>query len=62
MLIEVYTYDYENIISFLKENNYDYFVTLQISKKTNPCWDGTHNDYLFIDNHMNSIIFINNSV
>jgi len=51
MLIEVYTYDYENIISFLKENNYKLLCNFtNYSKKTNPCWDGTHNDYLFIDN------------
>ena len=51
MLIEVYKVDYNNIVEFLKENNYNLICNFtNYSKKTNPCWDGTHNDYLFIDN------------
>lgn len=51
MLIEVYKVDYNNIVEFLKENNYNLICNFtNYSKKTNPCWDGTHNDYLFMDN------------
>jgi hypothetical protein len=51
MLIEIYNHDFENILLFLTENcyilhsnfsNYNYI--------DNPQWDGTHNDYLFMDN------------
>ena len=52
MLIEVYTFDFDNIVQFLKENNYSLLCNFtNYSKKTNPCWDETHNDYLFIDNN-----------
>ena len=50
MLIEIYTKDYNDIIDFLNNNKYKL-----ISNFTNynnllcPNWDGTHNDYLFID-------------
>ena len=51
MLIEVYKVDYNNIVEFLKENNYNLICNFtNYSKKTNPCWDGTHNDYLFMNN------------
>lgn len=53
MLIEIYTEDYENIITFLKENNYSLHSNFtNYNKITNPGWDGTHNDYLFIDNKL----------
>ena len=51
ILIEIYTKDYENIVTFLKENNYRLHSNFtNYNKITNPHWDGTHNDYLFIDN------------
>ena len=50
MLIEVYVYDYEKILSFLKDNNYSLVDNItNYNKQDNPGWDGTHNDYLFID-------------
>lgn len=53
MLIEIYTEDYENIVTFLKENNYSLHSNFtNYNKITNPGWDGTHNDYLFIDNNL----------
>ena len=53
MLIEIYTEDYENIVTFLKENNYNLHSNFtNYNKITNPGWDGTHNDYLFIDNRL----------
>lgn len=51
MLIEIYNKDYDNIILFLKEKNYSLISNLtNYNLTTNPNWDGTHNDYLFIDN------------
>jgi FkbM family methyltransferase len=51
MLIEVYNYDYENILNYVNSNNYKLHSNLtNYNKIDNPCWDGTHNDYLFIDN------------
>jgi hypothetical protein len=42
MLIEIYQVDYDDIVKFLESKKY--------TKKTNPIWDGTHNDFMFIDN------------
>ena len=50
LLIEVYTKDYESILSFLQ--SYDYELTANFTnynRTTNPLWDGSHNDYLFRD-------------
>lgn len=48
MLIEIYTDQYDNIVSFLKEKGYELVCCLSNYNKTsNPGWDGTHNDYLF---------------
>jgi FkbM family methyltransferase len=50
MLIEVYNKDYNQIILFLKEKQYDLICNFSnYCLKTNPNWDGTHNDYLFVD-------------
>lgn len=50
MLIEVYNFDFENIVQFLKENEYKLLYNFtNYSKESNPHWDGTHNDYLFVD-------------
>jgi len=53
MLIEVYTHQYNQIVSFLSEQGYILVSCLSnYNKQSNPGWDGTHNDYLFkkIDN------------
>jgi FkbM family methyltransferase len=50
MLIEIYQKDYNNIVNFLNINSYKLHSNLtNYNKKDNPIWDGTHNDYLFID-------------
>ncbi len=51
LLIEIYNKDYDSIILFLEKNNYrlvDNFSNY--NRVDNPHWDGTHNDYLFVDN------------
>lgn len=51
MLIEIYTKDYSDILAFLSENNYLLLMNMtNYNKSDNPHWDGTHNDYLFVDN------------
>lgn len=50
MLIEVYKDNFDNVIRFL--DSYDYAVYenfTNYSPATNPLWDGTHNDFLFVD-------------
>jgi len=50
MLIEIYVYDYVKIIYFLKQNKYSLVDNItNYNKQDNPGWDGTHNDYLFVD-------------
>lgn len=50
MLIEVYSSHYVKITQFLKENNYSLVANItNYNREDNPGWDGTHNDYLFID-------------
>ena len=50
MLIEVYTKDFDELKKYLEEQGYTLHSNFSnYSKATNPHWDGTHNDYLFID-------------
>ena len=50
MIIEIYNYDYENVVDYLKENGYKLHSNISnYNRINNPGWDGTHNDYLFID-------------
>jgi len=50
MLIEVYTKDYDEIISYLEKYNYKLHSNFSnYNSKDNPFWDGTHNDFLFYD-------------
>jgi FkbM family methyltransferase len=50
MLIEIYTKDFNEIKTHLAEKGYSLLSNFSnYSKTTNPHWDGTHNDYLFID-------------
>ena len=52
MLIEVYKKDFTNIVNYLNMNNYKLHSNLtNYNKIDNPGWDGTHNDFLFIDNN-----------
>uniref|UniRef100_A0A6C0K204 Methyltransferase FkbM domain-containing protein n=1 Tax=viral metagenome TaxID=1070528 RepID=A0A6C0K204_9ZZZZ len=49
MLIEIYTKDFCEIVSFLLSYNYMLHSNFSnYSLETNPHWDGTHNDYLFV--------------
>ena len=49
MLVEI-TNDYHNITEFFTKNNYKLHSNFSnYNVIDNPGWDGTHNDYLFID-------------
>lgn len=50
MLIEIYIMDYDSIILFLSKNGYIMHSRFtNYTKQKNPDWDGTINDYLFVD-------------
>lgn len=50
MLIEIYKKDFENILIFLNNNNYQLLSNFtNYNHIDNPGWDGSHNDYLFRD-------------
>ena len=51
MLIEIYTTAYDDIVNFLNLHNFKLHSNFtNYNKIDNPGWDGTHNDFLFIDN------------
>ena len=51
MLIEIYTKDYNEIINYLTSHDYKLHSNFtNYNKVDNPGWDGSHNDYLFIEN------------
>jgi hypothetical protein len=53
MLIEIYAKDFNEIVSFLLSYNYMFHSNFSnYSLATNPHWDRTHNDYLFIDKNI----------
>ena len=50
MLIEIYTNDYSNIVDYLSTHSYTLIMNMtNYNPVDNPHWDGTHNDYLFVD-------------
>ena len=50
MLIEVYNYQYAELVFFLESKQYKLIANFSNYNHTdNPVWDGTHNDYLFED-------------
>ena len=50
MLIEIYTKEYSTLLEFLCERGYMLVMNMTNYNTTdNPGWDGTHNDYLFVD-------------
>ena len=50
MLIEIYTNEYNDILSYLNSNNYTLLSNFtNYNKVDNIHWDGTHNDFLFVD-------------
>jgi hypothetical protein len=49
LLIEIYRKDYDEIVKFLESKYYILNSNFSnYSLTTNPGWDGTHNDYLFV--------------
>jgi hypothetical protein len=53
MVIEIYTWDFEAICSFLQKKDYELVCNFSgYTKERHPSWDGTHNDYLFRDLRM----------
>jgi FkbM family methyltransferase len=53
MLIEVYKHKFNELTFFLDTHGYSLVENMSMySHETNPIWDGSHNDYLFInDDH-----------
>jgi FkbM family methyltransferase len=50
ILIEIYNKDYAEIVNMLRNNKYELVDNISnYNSVDNPHWDGTHNDYLFID-------------
>jgi hypothetical protein len=50
MNVVIYTKDFESICLFLDVKGYRLHSNFSnYSLATNPGWDGTHNDYLFVD-------------
>jgi FkbM family methyltransferase len=57
ILIELYPDEYDKVFKYLNSNNYNIYKCkytnsnsfTNYNKTTNPSWDGTHNDYLFVD-------------
>jgi hypothetical protein len=48
LLIEIYTHQYDEIVSFLLQKGFELVTCLSnYNKVSNPGWDGAHNDYLF---------------
>lgn len=55
MLIEIYVKDYNDVIIYLKEKKYSCISNFtNYNVIDNPGWDGTHNDFLFVDNYFTS--------
>jgi FkbM family methyltransferase len=53
MLIEIYKKDFNEIVAFLLSHNYTLHSNFSnYNPTTNPHWDGTHNDFLFIDKNI----------
>lgn len=51
ILVEIYNNEYTNIINYLQENGYTVLSNFSnFNHVDNPGWDGTHQDYLFVDN------------
>ncbi len=56
LLIEIYDINKDTIIDYLKQFNYQLLENItNYNIIDNPCWDGTHNDYLFkyMNNELN---------
>jgi len=47
--INYLSYSFGDIIKILEKDYYLYDNITKYTKKTNPGWDGTHNDYFFIN-------------
>ena len=50
ILVEIYNFDYDNIYNYLIHHKYKLHSNFtNYNNIDNPNWDGSHNDYLFID-------------
>jgi len=50
MLIEVYRHEYDSILSYLEKHDYELLSNFsEFNYVDNPGWDGTHQDFLFMD-------------
>ena len=50
ILVEIYTASFYEVVNFLLSNNYILISNItDFNKSNNPHWDGTHNDFLFVD-------------
>jgi hypothetical protein len=50
MIIEVYNYDFDRLVEFLRGHDYKMLENFSnYNHVDNPGWDGTHNDFLFVD-------------
>ena len=48
LLIEIYNFDFEKIVNYLKDNKYQLVCNFSnYNKINNPNWDTKHNDFLF---------------
>ena len=48
LLIEIYNFDFEKIVDYLKDNKYQLVCNFSnYNKINNPNWDTKHNDFLF---------------
>jgi len=48
LLIEIYNFDFEKIVNYLKDNKYKLVCNFSnYNKINNPNWDTKHNDFLF---------------
>jgi FkbM family methyltransferase len=53
MLVEIYNTDYDEFVEYVTSKNYRLHSNFtNYNSSDNPRWDGTHNDYLFVDIHM----------
>ena len=50
ILAEVYTPSFYEVVNYLLSQDYSLLCNLtNFNTRDNPHWDGSHNDYLFVD-------------
>ena len=59
ILIEILKDDYDKIVEYLNTNNYHIYSNFSYyTKENHRRWDGTHNDYLFVNRNENITLTI----